>query len=340
MLSPRIKNVQIATHSRCNANCVFCPYVESWHHDNPGVMAIDVWRRILSELNSPIVRPYISTGKICLYLMQEPLLDPLITQKMGEIYEAFPDITIELSTNGAALTPKRTEQIIEVVRHNQRKLDFWISHHGISSTTVDEIMRIDPSKATTNILTFIQRAHETLDSDYCTVVLRGAGFDFSRRIVYFTGLEYATYWDSLLQHHGISRNRQLLVYDYFGFHDRAGTIKRIERNANSLSYGVVRKIDTEHPLECARLTEWLHFMYDGSIVLCCMDYHREVSLPNIMHISLEDYFSSPQYQMLKAIFSGEQPSPSGFICTRCSQPTPAGLGRFRLNSSAIEEEFR
>lgn len=336
MQLPQIRNIQIATHSRCNANCVFCPYIESWHHDHPGLMSSVTWNRIITELSSPSFHSGIDSGKICLYLMQEPLLDPRIAEKMDQIYSSFPNTTIEISTNGAALTPKRAEELLSVVQTGRRKLDFWISHHGTSSATVNEIMQINSSRATENILNFISRAHNTLDPEYCTLVLRGAGYDFSRTIKHFTKDEYEEYWEARFRERALKVNKDLLIYDYFGFHDRAGTIQRAERNAKNLSYGVVRRIDQEHPLQCARLTEWLHFMYDGSIVLCCMDYHREICLPNIMDITLEEYFKSSAYQELHDIFSGEQKAPDRFICTRCSQPTPPGLGRFKDGAALVQ----
>ena len=47
---PPIKYVQIQTHSRCNADCLFCPYIESEHAANHGSMDDALWHHILANL--------------------------------------------------------------------------------------------------------------------------------------------------------------------------------------------------------------------------------------------------------------------------------------------------
>lgn len=321
---PNIRNVQIATHSRCNANCVFCPYVESWHAQQPGVMSDAVWHRILTELSGPRFFAGINTGKVCPYLMQEPLLDPRIIERTEDIYATFPQTTVEIATNGAALSRRLTDALIPVLGKSGRTADIWISHHGIDAESLRTVMQLDHAKALRNITYFVEAASATLDPSRCRIILRGAGFDFSRRTRFYTADEYRAYWITHLPR----ANPELVTYDCFGVHDRAGTITRTEREANRLNYGVVRSIDAEHPFHCARLDEWLHFMFDGAIVLCCMDYHREVLLPNIMDVSLEEYFLSNDYRSTCRTVTGESPSGSTFICKRCSHPTSPGAGRW------------
>jgi hypothetical protein len=319
-----IRNVQIATHSRCNANCIFCPYVESWHAEQPGVMSDAVWHRILTELSGPRFFAGVNGGKVCPYLMQEPLLDPRIIDRIEDIFATFPETTVELATNGAALSKRLTDSLIPLLSRPGRMADIWISHHGIDAESLRRVMQIDHAKALRNIVYFVDAASAALDPGRCRIVLRGAGFDFSRRQRFYTADEYRAYWATQLPH----ANPDMVFYDYFGVHDRAGTITRTERDANTLNYGVVRQIDPEHPFHCARLDEWVHFMFDGAIVLCCMDYHREVRLPSIMDVSLAEYFESDAYRAISRAVTGEISSPPTFICKRCSQPTSPGAGRW------------
>src|SRR4051812_16968760 len=102
---PNIRSVQVQTHSRCNADCVFCPYIESEHATtNRGAMQDDVWKLILANLI--VFRDGINAGKFCPYLMQEPLIDKTIFDKIADVYDNFPKTCVEVSTNGAALTEK------------------------------------------------------------------------------------------------------------------------------------------------------------------------------------------------------------------------------------------
>ena len=61
--------MQIQTVSACNANCYFCPYVGSWHKQNPGKMEDDVFVKIVDQLAKYQIK------KFCPYLENEPFLD-------------------------------------------------------------------------------------------------------------------------------------------------------------------------------------------------------------------------------------------------------------------------
>jgi hypothetical protein len=84
--------------------------------------------------------------------------------------------------------------------------------------------------------------------------------------------------------------------------------------------GTMRVIDETHPFQCCRVDEWVHVMYDGTIRLCCMDYHGEVKLPNLQDMWLVEYFQSNEYKELCGWVGGSTTHPKDFICTRCTSP--------------------
>lgn len=306
---PPIKFVQIQTHSRCNADCLFCPYIESEHAANHGAMSDETWRLILSNL-VPFAGG-INKGKVCPYLMQEPLIDKTIFTKIADLYRAFPHTCVEISTNGAALTSKCVDQLFALF--NGRRHDLWISHHGIDKSTFEHIMKIDYDKATANLLDLLRKSNGTF-----TIKIRGAGESRDGKHVYFTREQYLDYWKDQFALHGI--NGHNVSIDAFTFHDRAGTLHRADRGACSLNVGKVRDIGPGKPFHCSRLDEWVHIMYDGTIRLCCMDYHGEVKLPNLHHMTLLDYYHSDEYIDLVEKVSGRKTPPENFICTRCISP--------------------
>jgi hypothetical protein len=108
--------------------------------------------------------------------------------------------------------------------------------------------------------------------------------------------------------------------DAFTFHDRAATLHRTDRGANQLNMGTVRRIDKDQPFHCARIDQWIHIGWDGKLVICCMDYHSEVKLPNLRDTTLVDYFKSDEYRNLCGWVSGKIKHPENFICTRCTSP--------------------
>ena len=310
IIIPNIRFVQIQTHSRCNADCVFCPYIESAHADRPGFMTDALWNKVMENLLP--FKKSIETGKICPYLMQEPLIDKTIFPKIDDIYHYFPNTTVEVSTNGAALTEKVAEKLIRCV--SGKKHEIWISHHGIDSESIDHIMKIDFKKAHRNLVNFLKQANGQLK-----IRIRGAGQSRDGKFNYFSKSDYHDYWDKLFTEHNINTNG--VNVNYFTFHDRAGTLHRIDRGANQFNIGKVRELGPEHPeFYCTRLDQWLHIMYDGQVRICCMDYHGEVQLPNINDMSILDYYQSDEYRKLSMMVRGKSESPDNFICKRCVSP--------------------
>jgi hypothetical protein len=307
---PKISNVQVMTHSGCSADCVFCPWVESEHNTkNRGRMADETWNLILANL-APWSET-LNTGKFCPYLMNEPLIDKSIFAKIDDVYRCFPQTCVEVSTNGAALTENVSDQLLS--RFTGRRHDIWVSHHGIDEATFTHIMAQDYNRATRNLLALLRAS----DGRF-TIKIRGAGESHDGQHKFFTRQQYLDYWERLFAEHSI--NRQNVSVDAFHFHDRAGTLHRADRGANTMNMGTVRKIDPQHPFHCWRIDEWLHFKWDGSIVICCMDYHSEVKLPSIKDTSLLDYFYGQEYHDLVEQVSGRKACSPDFICARCTSP--------------------
>ena len=306
---PPITNVQIQTHSRCNADCVFCPYVESWHAANPGRMSEELFGSILEQLRP--FAPLIERGRVSPYLMQEPLLDRRIYDWIERIYAAFPGTMVEISTNGAALSPRAVEELIRVLVG--RRHEIWISHHGVDAESLDRVMRVDHRKATGNVVELLRRAEGRL-----RVRIQGAGRSLDGRIHNFGEREYRRSWAETLVREGVPlRNVSVTT---FRFHDRAGAIRRTDRDAHLNNKGVVRRIDADNPFHCDRVGRWLHVMWDGRLRICCMDYHGEVPLPSLDETPLLDILRSERYAELMGQVTGAVESPGDFICKRCTSP--------------------
>ena len=285
-----------------------CPFSESSHAKMPGMMTDETFKLILDNL----VPWKGSIQKICPYLMQEPLIDKTIFAKIAQIYSYFPDTSVEISTNGAALTESAVSKLFEVM--SGRKHDIWVSHHGINKETLEHIMAIDYEKSTQNLIRLIEMSNGRFK-----IKIRGAGEAKATNKIYFTRQQYIDYWKEMEVRYGL--NMEKVSIDSFQFHDRAGTLFRTDRGSCELNGGKVREIGPGHsPFYCPRLDQWIHFMWDGSIRLCCMDYHHEVKLPNIHQMSLLDYYYSDEYTDIVNKVSGRTHSDENFICKRCISP--------------------
>ena len=304
-----LRYVQIQTTSRCNADCVFCPYVESWHADHPGQMTDALWTKLLHDLEP--FEAGLSQGMVAPYLMNEPLLDPKIGPRISSIYASFPKTMVQIATNGSALTEKRVDELL--TRLEGHKHQIWVSFHATRPDHLRAIMRLDFERALANIRYLLRAA----DGQF-RILLRGSGTQKSKATTWFSADDYRAFWLAEFEAHALKTEK--VHVDAFAFHDRAGTLRRTDRGANALNQGVVRQIDPDHPFDCPRLDQWLHVLWDGRIRLCCMDYHGEVELPSLADSSIQAYLASAIYRQTCETVRGASPSPDGFICTRCTSP--------------------
>ena len=125
-----LRYIQLETTNHCNAKCRFCP-----HHKftERGFMSDELYDKILSEAqclpNLVGITPML-TG--------EPFLDKKFIPRLKKLREMFPNIAIEVYTNGSLLTEETVRKIAEVpdVRYS-------ISVNGLSRETRKMIMGLD-----------------------------------------------------------------------------------------------------------------------------------------------------------------------------------------------------
>lgn len=91
---PIFQAVQIQTHTRCNFRCKFCPHgkLPLQHGD----MSEDMFSLVVSRLAEIHF-----AGTVFPYLMNEPLLDERLPQRVGAIRSACPQARIWIDTNGS-----------------------------------------------------------------------------------------------------------------------------------------------------------------------------------------------------------------------------------------------
>lgn len=319
---PPIHVVQLATQPRCNANCVFCPYIEAPHAKAKGVMPLDLFYKILEELKEfPLINS--PKGRFHPYLIQDPLLDKQIVEKLETIHAYFPETNISISTNPIALAPALHDRLIDLFSKLPRH-EFIVSYHGINPESMRHIMALDFERSEANMVAFLKKAGGRMD-----VEVKGLGSSRFKDLHYFTQQDYETYWERLFEKHQIDSSRVKVHYGVF--HDRAGTIRREERDAKLITVGQVREIDAEHPFYCPQIDRWIQIDWDGNLRWCCMDWPNEISLPNMKDITLREYFASDRYKTLVAMTLGTVESPADFICKRCTWPINDDNGKHMQN---------
>jgi MoaA/NifB/PqqE/SkfB family radical SAM enzyme len=254
------RNLQIQTVTGCNADCVFCPYGATHSTQPKGRMSGELFRKILDEAREHGVR------RISPYLMNEPLLDPDIVGKIREINERVPKGRVVLTTNGNYLTWEVTNALLNLP-HGLHEL--YVSVQGVDREAYEATMRgnMQLDRTIANVLSFTaeQRRRQRDRPKLWVTMVDTALIDAARAV---------EYWRSL----GIACK-------YTRLENRGGHIA----DAHHLSpRGSMDFYDN-----CQRPFRQAYILFNGDMVLCCVDYSRRQILGNVARSSIREVWNGP-----------------------------------------------
>lgn len=302
----RLNLVQIMTTSVCNARCIMCPYRSSWHYKHPGYMQDDLYEKILNDIAE--YDPEFD-GKFCPYLMNEPFADKKIIERAELAYNILHNPYVEFSSNMELLNEDIIDDLYDMFKRHGFWGKFTISHHGINKETCERIMGINYEKALNNIIYFLQKFQGKMK-----ISIQDMAYSIDKRYVLNHPRQVKRYLVKILTENGIDPDK--LIIDPKIFHNRAGNV-----NIEGWNYDkIVRKIDKDHPFDCLRIHGCLHVLYNGEVVLCCMDYKKEVVIGDLKRMSVKELFESERWLEVKKMVKGEIETPDDFICKRCLSP--------------------
>ena len=299
-----MKNVQIQTSGICNASCLFCPYSNSWYKKNPGTMSNSLFEKILNDLTP--FKDELYTGKFCPYLMNDPFTDPKIIDRVKKIYEYFPNIKIEISTNAELMTPNKIDELLDIL--NNKRHDIWISFHGASENDISKIMKINGKKSLTNIIYLLKESDGRFN-----IKIRGLLYSFDSKIKLQHPKKFLRFWNSIISKEDINSKNLKLEPSYF--HNRSANSKLEDWSYNA----IVRRIGPKNPFYCGRIDNWIHIDYTGDILLCCNDYHKETVMNNINDMSIIEHLQSKPFKEMRNKVLGKVLTEENFLCNRCTR---------------------
>ncbi len=284
---PFPRKVMIQTTSRCNSGCVFCPYREVRKEFPQGEMEEDLFQSILDELSR-----YKEVERVIPYLMNEPLCDKRIISWIYRIKERLPWVQVHILTNGINLHSRLRKELLN------SPLDWvGISIHAIRADTYRRFTgREDFPEILRRITLFVQEAMEKRGEDFVMInITRVPGF-----LTEEEKEEAILYWKNL----GVKR-----IEYYPAPVSRAGNITWLSRIRHTRIKG------------CRSIwrNEMIHILYHGEVVLCCMDWRREMVMGNVRENSLKDIWNSPRYMEVESWIRGEGNPPPDFLCFRCEE---------------------
>lgn len=97
---PHLYHIYIETTNYCNNNCSFCPVGMGKRKEDPYIMDIYTYKKLIDMISNSSLTHNI---KISLYGNNEPLLDPTIVDKINYVKTSIPTAYTYISTNGLLL---------------------------------------------------------------------------------------------------------------------------------------------------------------------------------------------------------------------------------------------
>ncbi|MBP8132304.1 MAG: radical SAM protein [Candidatus Hydrogenedentes bacterium] len=276
--------VQIQTQAGCNGRCIFCPneaVLESGLEH--GRMPFDLFRKIIDELAETQPR------RIMLYLQNEPLNDRRLPEFVRYVSARIPDTVTLVTTNGTGLSEEMGEQLIDAGLKRVK-----VSLQSLDNATNREIMGYDARKVIDNVLAFrrLLRARRSNLDLRVSMIVTGKNereIDKARR-----------FW----RRHSVRLVTSVLE-------NRGGNIK----NALDINAGRPMK-----PMSrCIRPSREMCVLYNGHVVLCCVDWFRTVIAGDLSIQSVRDVWNGPAYGRIREGFDEDDASQLPEICRNCAE---------------------
>lgn len=278
------KYIMIQTTSYCNADCIICPYGGLVKKQPQGLMDLNTYHKIINEASNYDVK------RILLYLMNEPLMDKDIVSKINYAKEKNPKAIVHIVSNGSLLNKRLSRNLIN------SKLDYIeFSVLANSQESYRKIMHLDFDKTINNILNFIKLARMKNKGKYYINI------DITRTPNLLSDKEKSeiiSFWKGA----GIKN------INYFNMPtNRAGNVSFLPKVKHDFING------------CNSIwaNEMIHILYNGDVILCCMDWRREVVLGNVKKDNLYNIWNAKRYDRIRMMRNGKIESPPNFICKRC-----------------------
>lgn len=301
MLNKFPRYLSIQTSSLCNASCVFCPYRDIKNLFPEKIMDMDLYKSIIDECGN-----YKGIERIILYMNNEPLTDPYLIERINYAKGKVPWSSVQITTNGLLLTEEISEQII-----NSGLDCVGISFHGMRKETIEKTMGIPFELALERISKFIDKVKRKKNiKDYIV-----ATFLKHRYLSVEEREETFAFWKSK----GVER------ISYFDCPvSRAGNVKSLPRVYHEGKLGGCGSIWAN---------EMVHIVETGEIVLCCMDWKREIILGEIKKNSIYNIWHSDKYALIRDKRDGRQDSEDSFICRRCEAAVEVDKKEAKINKN-------
>lgn len=271
------KIIEFQFHNLCNANCIICPYSDV--KERKGFMDELLFEQIITEVGDKEIL-------LIPYLNNEPFLDSSYCEKIKKINNYCPNAKIEISTNLSKVNEKVIQKLCELNIYELR-----ISFFAYSKVYYEKMM---PGLCYEKVWSNLEKI---LASDLKNKISKISITMIEHE--YLHASEFDNMKD-LCTKNGIGFNK-------WGYLDRAGNNTKF---SNRIYKKNIKACEQKRPLER------MHILYDGTVILCCQDWRREVVIGNLRNNTIQDIWMGDRYQELRSKIYDEDRACIE-LCKRC-----------------------
>ena len=277
------QRINIQTQAGCNAKCLFCPSPDVTGKIPIGTMDWDLFRKIVDECAEHEME------RINPFSQNEPLLDKRIAERVAYIKERCGDrVTSLIISNGSRLTEQLMHEFIDAGLDRLK-----ISLQGLTKETYEKVMvTLDHEKVYANVenaFGVLKRRNASKPRLSVSTVTTGYNEGEIRA--------FKRYW----KRRGIKATASPCE-------NRGGNI---EEDGNLYPYGL------QGMLGCIRPSVTAVVVYNGDVVLCCVDWWRTEVLGNLRDQSLEEIWNCDRIQEIRRGHAEGDRSVLPPICQDC-----------------------
>lgn len=285
--------IQIEPTEGCNRRCWFCGLISLPKEKQKGdhFMKVDLIEKVFSELNA-----WLPKIRVEINLHGEPMMNPAMLDLIAAMRKNMPSCAIILQTN----------------------TDVWYQ-------SAEEMV---PALFNAGVNNLVLNAYEKGRYQWWTEKLQAMGLPY---------IDY--YWDNP-RHIGYNRyvkpsSRSIFLLDDLGTVNSAKGSKvvtkdhpnkKLHASAGSSSVKTIeaktgRKFaSTPMAAKCSKVYREINLGYDGSVAVCCLDWHNKNIIGNAYTQRIDEIWNSEKYWAIRQLLFRRRRdllSP----CNACSDPT-------------------
>ena len=277
------KFFEIQTASYCNGGCAICPHREVSGVIPSGIMDQGLFEKIIGQIS----KKNCWGTRIIPYLNNEPFLDKFFIDRVEYINKKCPTAEVEISTNLSVLDDKNQKELSRCLIKELR-----LSIFGFTKKSYEKVMTGLSWKNT----------KKNLDCLLVNKELRSQIGQISLVMIDYPGISA----EDVSSAERYCRDN-FIKFELWGFLDRGGNIS---------SYSNEIKKNRIHGCGQNRVSNRLHILFDGRVVICSMDWRQEYILGDLSKQTIEEVWESKKFNNLRKIVDGEEGSAPS-ICKKC-----------------------